>query len=600
MKKEKLIEKKFNLFAVLAYCFKLLFKHKPLIGVFKILMHVFYAVSTAVEIFLYALLFEELATIFTGTPDVQKIFLYAGIYVGLRLLIRLVDFLHKVISERLDIHFQTLLRRQMIEKINTVKYINMKTADFKQASQLAHEGMQTMIPLVGFAFSFVEAIFAAVSTAIVLSAFHFSLPLILIAVSIPVVLITFKLQKAIYSLEWWNVKEYRAHWEYSAMFTEKNRLAEVRNYNSGELFFEKWKVVNNRINKRNLKVASKYSTYNFVTDLIKTVFHIGVIIWALWLAINGWMLAGQFVAAVLAIAKFKGNLGTMVEEIGWMYGRGQKFDDYINFFKFEDETKGAVQLSGFNSEISIKDAVFKYPKIKDKESSPEILKSLNFKIKKGERVAVVGANGSGKTTLIGVILGLLELESGSFTVDGIPYKDLDISSYKQNLSIVYQDFARYHAFTVRENVGIGNIQKLADDDAENKALEKGQVTDAAKEGLDRMVGKEFEGLEFSGGQWQKLAISRSFFKDDAKIYIMDEPTSALDPIVENTVLENFMKETENKTAIIISHRLSLCKKVDRVVYMEDGKIVEDGSHSQLIKQKGKYAEMFKNQQKWYE
>jgi ATP-binding cassette subfamily B protein len=117
--------------------------------------------------------------------------------------------------------------------------------------------------------------------------------------------------------------------------------------------------------------------------------------------------------------------------------------------------------------------------------------------------------------------------------------------------------------------------------------------------LNKQIGKEFDGLEFSGGEWQKIAIGRAFFKDDAKIYVMDEPTSALDAIVEEKVLNNFINETNGRTAIIISHRLSLTKKVDRVIFMENGQIVEEGSHKALMAKNGKYAAMFKSQQKWY-
>jgi len=585
------------------YALKILFKERPLTMLTLLIMRLILAASFAVSVFVFAKLIGELVLIGHSNFNLNQTMLYFGIWIGIMTYQKLDEMILSHVTTRLRIFFMEFLRKQQVEKINNIKYVTLATAEFEMKQRQAMQGIAGLIDIVNNFFDIIEGIATCISTAIVLISFHYSLPLLLIAAAIPIFWLNLRLRKLEYTKEYYNIKDERSLWAYSGMFESKTSLPEIRNYNSSNVFVDRWKEFNESRNERVLGLNINKAKYNFFQTFIDTVFVIGIILFGVWLTVNGHMLLGQFVASIAAVRQFSGSTDRIASEVGWLYGRAKRMHDYIAFMELDEEHRGTVVLEGFNKEIIIKNAVFKYPKAKDKDEAPNILKNLTLTIKKGERIAIVGANGSGKTTLLLVLLGLLELESGEFTIDGIPFKDIELNSMKSLLSIVHQRYARYNALTVRENVALANVSYISDDKKLVTSLDKAEVTKAANEdlteNLDKRVGRDFEGYEFSGGEWQKLAICRSFFKNEAKIYVMDEPTSNLDAIVEEKVLNNFLTETEGKTAIIISHRLSLCKKADKIAFIDDGKVTEYGSHQELIKLNGKYADMFKNQEKWY-
>ena len=207
-------------------------------------------------------------------------------------------------------------------------------------------------------------------------------------------------------------------------------------------------------------------------------------------------------------------------------------------------------------------------------------------------------NGSGKTTLAKLLMGIYKPDTGHVSINGVAIQDLERNSYLKKISLISQSFVRY-CMTLRENVAISNLEELPNDSAIRDALSDAnfRMEDVSLE-LDTMLGKEFDGVELSGGQWQKIAIARGIFKE-SEVIIMDEPTSAIDPIAETEILKAFLEIAKNKTAIIISHRTGLCTLVDKIAVMKEGNLVEYGSHDSLIKEDKEYARMFHSQKQWY-
>jgi len=196
-------------------------------------------------------------------------------------------------------------------------------------------------------------------------------------------------------------------------------------------------------------------------------------------------------------------------------------------------------------------------------------------------------------------LGVYEPESGYVLVDGISLSKIDKQSFNRKVSIVSQNFAKY-LLTLRENVGISETDLMNDDQRIWKALNSINFESFhVDQDLDVQFGREFGGIELSHGQWQKIAIARGLFRD-SEVIVLDEPTSALDPLIEAEILAKFLEMSKDKTAVIISHRVGLCKLVDRVVVMKNGKITETGTHSELIKMDGEYKRLYTSQQKWYQ
>jgi ATP-binding cassette subfamily B protein len=226
-----------------------------------------------------------------------------------------------------------------------------------------------------------------------------------------------------------------------------------------------------------------------------------------------------------------------------------------------------------------------------------VLSNFSFTLRPGERVALIGENGQGKTTVVKLITRLYDPSEGQVLLDGVDLREYDLADLHAEIGVIFQDFMRYE-MTARENIAVGRIEvpHTANEieHAAEKSLAAGVVARLGG-GYDQMLGRRFDGgVDLSGGEWQKLALARAYLRD-AQLLVLDEPTAALDARSELEVFERFAELTQGKMALLISHRFSTVRMADRIVVLEGGRLVEEGSHSQLIALGGRYAAMFEMQ-----
>jgi ATP-binding cassette subfamily B protein len=229
------------------------------------------------------------------------------------------------------------------------------------------------------------------------------------------------------------------------------------------------------------------------------------------------------------------------------------------------------------------------------------LRGATFDLKRGERIALVGENGAGKTTLVKLLARLYDPSEGRILLDGVDLREYDIESLRQSIGVIFQDFVRYDAIA-RENIAVGHIQSLSDtgriEDAATRSLASAVVA-KLDAGYDQMLGRRFDGgTNLSGGEWPKIALARAYMRD-AQVLILDEPTASLDARAEYEVFQRFTELTAGRMAVLISHRFSTVRMADRILVLENGVVIEDGSHEALLAQGGKYAELFSLQAAGY-
>jgi ATP-binding cassette subfamily B protein len=275
--------------------------------------------------------------------------------------------------------------------------------------------------------------------------------------------------------------------------------------------------------------------------------------------------------------------------------------DYFEFLdlKYSDETsEEKLPLpKKIKKGFEFKNVGFKYPK-----SEAWVVRNINFELKAGEKLAFVGENGAGKTTLIKLLLRFYEPTEGEILLDDIPVKEYNQSQYQQYFGVIFQDFVKFE-LTLRENIAMGEIEEIGNqnriDSAAQKSLANEVISDMPR-GYDQQLGKRFkQGKDLSGGQWQKIAIARAYMKD-AEVLILDEPTSALDARAETEAFDRFIKLTEGKTAVIISHRFSTVRIADRIMVLKNGAVLEIGTHQELMQNDMLYAELFNLQAQGYQ
>lgn len=303
----------------------------------------------------------------------------------------------------------------------------------------------------------------------------------------------------------------------------------------------------------------------------------------------------------LVVMNTIGSLSNTVSEITYIfsdiYNVAMNIQDYRDFMESEIKVAQPSQKAELSAgDIECENLCFRYD-----GTDEDVLKNVNLRIRMGERIAIVGHNGAGKTTLVKLLMRLYDPTNGKICVNGKNIREYDLKEYRQSYGVVFQDYEQF-AFTVAENV-LGRPYEYADEGIVWSALKKANISDFIEnqtKGIHTVLTKEFDedGLVLSGGQAQKLAIATVYARN-IHTAILDEPSAALDPLAENQLYKSMVDISADKTVIFISHRLSFCVYVDRIIYMENGTVIENGTHDELMLLNGKYADMFRMQAQNY-
>ncbi len=429
---------------------------------------------------------------------------------------------------------------------------------------------------------------------------HWGIIGILLVATLPAVLVRTRFSKIIYNWQRRRTQLERQSVYLGWMLTNEQFAKEVRLFDLGGWFSQEYRQIRHQLYKEKLGISSKRTLAFFLSQAFAGALVFSVFGYIIYQTIAGVLLLGDLVLYYQALQRGQNNLRLTLSNFSGLYEDNLFLANLYEFLdlkpKVIDPEQPKLMPPKIKQGIEFKNVNFSYA-----DSARQALKDINLTIKPGETIALVGENGSGKTTLIKLLCRLYDPTSGSISVDGVDLKLFKIADLRRQVSVIFQDYAKYH-FSAEENIRLGDIEVPPQaKDIYQAAMKSGahDVINKLPQGYDTILGKLFDsGEELSIGQWQKVALARAFLRD-SQVIVLDEPTSAMDPKAEYEIFKKFRELIKDQSAVLITHRLSTVKMADRIYVMDGGKIIESGTHDELMQLQQSYANLFETQAQNY-
>lgn len=532
--------------------------------------------------------------------DLTQLWTYVGVEFGLIVLSDLVSRAIQLTDSLLGDAYSIDTSVRIIKKTNQIDISLLEDSEFYDKLERARTQTTSRVGLMSNALGEVQSLISIATLVAGLIYFEPYLIILLVLSIIPAFINEIWFSQQQYSLaRGWTAE--RRELDYLRFIGANDKTAkEIKLFGLTDFVVDRFKNLSQEYYDLNKKLAIKRSALGFAFNVLGTLSYYGAYVFIIYRVISGVITLGELTFLSGAFNRLTRNLQDFFSKFTRISESALYLKDYFEFIDISIQPKHNEDIplpekikEGFEF-INVR---FSYP-----ESDNEILKGISFKIKAGEKLAFVGQNGAGKTTLTKLLLRFYEPTSGEILLDGININRFDKAQYQAFFGVIFQDFFKYE-FTVRENIAIGDISQINNQEKIENAAElslANQVVSELKKGYDQQLGKRFaKGQELSGGQWQKVALARAYMKD-AKVMILDEPTSALDAKAESDVFERFIGLTEDKTSIIISHRFSTVRQANKILVLDQGRVLEMGTHEDLMANKSLYADLFKLQAEGYQ
>ena len=534
--------------------------------------------------------------------DIFRLLIFLFVY---RILHQAVNDLSRALNRIAGEKVVRQVRVQIMEKSKELDVASFDNpAFFERMENASREAGMRPLQILTETFGMVSTIIEFISYLLILLAAPglWWATLVIIAVSAPSAVINFIYRRKNFQYMRRRSRERRQMDYYSGLLVNKDMIKEVRMYDLADTFIGRYCEVF-RVYYRGLRrLIFSESAWHVLIGVISGVTNLVFYVLIARQVFIGQIMIGDYTLFTGAIASVANCINALIATSGTIYEGTLFIDNLIAFMEEPTTIRPRIAqprkvVPGEGHTIEFRHVTFRYP-----GTHRDVLHDVSFTIAAGETLALVGLNGAGKTTLIKLLTRLYDPSEGCILLDGHDLRDYDLDSLYGAFGIIFQDFGKY-AVSVEENIRYGDIHKRAGMDEVRAAAEQSAAGDYIANlpgGYDTPLMRVFEpdGMELSIGQWQKLAIARAFYAD-SEILILDEPTASLDPIAEQEIFNQFDALRSHKTTIFVSHRLSSATIADQIIVLEDGCLIEKGSHAALMAQEGKYHELFSTQAKRY-
>ena len=512
-------------------------------------------------------------------------------------------------AQKLNTVCQSILRVLLGNKVNVMileKALTLELAHFEDAEyydklvRARREASSRPLSLVIKTFDLMRDVISLIAIGIFLFQFSVWAVALLAIAGVPAFVAEAKFSGEAFRIHRRRSAERRMQIYLEMVLTREDGVKEVKLLQLGKLFLQRYVDIFRNIYKEDRNLVLRRGLWGYVLGLLASGAFYFAYGWVGFAAIAGAITIGQMTMYIAQFRLGQNAVTNSLTAVNGMYEDNLYLSNLTEYLEHKIPEQTGNKTIGPNPEdgIRFEEVTFVYP-----DSEKPALNNVSLHIKQGESLAIVGENGSGKTTLIKLLTRLYTPVSGRIFLEGLELKEWDIEALRKKIGVIFQDFAHYQLI-VGENIGIGDVDEIEQEPRIEEAAQKGMADVFVKDlpqGYKTQLGTWFkDGKELSGGQWQKIALSRAFMRSKADILILDEPTAAIDARAEAEIFNHFRDLTANKISIIISHRFSTVRMADHIIVLEQGKIQEEGSHTDLLGNGGQYATLFNLQAQGYQ
>ncbi|MGV0102756.1 ABCB-BAC, ATP-binding cassette, subfamily B, bacterial [Nostoc sp. DSM 114160] len=496
---------------------------------------------------------------------------------------------------------QSLLRALMGQRVNVLILEKALTLDLRQfedsefydkLTNARREASVRPLSLVNRTFGLVQNALSLITYGILLVNFSVWAVVVLVLAAMPVFIAETKFAGEAFRLFSWRAPETRQQNYLENLLAREDFVTEVKLYQLGEMLLGRYRSLFDQLYGEDRDLTLRRGLWGYLLSLVSTGAFYLAYAWIVLETVLGKISLGDMTMYLTVFRQGQSTFSNALTSIGGMYEDNLYLSNLYDFLEEEVPKSWGKATIGLNSQdgIRFENVSFTYP-----GSSKPALRNISLHLKPREKLAIVGENGSGKTTLIKLLTRLYTPDSGRIFLDGLDLQEWDVDVLRRRVGVIFQNFVRYQ-FTVGENIGVGDVEHLENKTQWKTAARKGMAQsfiDQLPQSFQTQLGRWFKGgQELSGGQWQKIALSRAFMRSQADILVLDEPTSAIDAQAEFEIFNHFRAITQNQMVLLISHRFSTVRMADKILVIENGEVIEQGTHEDLLKLGGRYAKLF--------
>ena len=540
----------------------------------------------------------------------SPIWLPIGLQLGIALLSSLLSNLSNIVQQLLQEQVSNRVQLEILKKANTLDLAFFENPEFyDKMRQAANQSTYQPVSMISQTFGLGQTIVTLVSLIFLLVHLAWWLAIVALIVPIPAFFSSTRYGWRGYQLMRRQSPERRLMAYFVTLMTTDTYNKEVKLFNLGDYFIGKFWDLATGLYKQDKKLLLRRYNINFLWTGLTVVANTAIYLYVALQAVAGRITLGGLTLYTQTAVQVGQNFQSLLNGISNTYENTLYVNTLFDFLEYQPGIVSPpkpqpVELprNVDGLDIEFRDVSFTYPG-KEPETHAA-LRHASFTIRAGEAVALVGRNGAGKTTLVKLLTRLYDPDEGEILIGGRNIKEYDLKELREQVGVIFQDYVNYY-MTAQENIGVGRVEHIEQRDLVMSAASKSgasAVIEKLPNGYDTMLGRWFKDLkdstQLSGGEWQKIALARAFMRD-ARILVLDEPTSALDAQAEYEVFTKFRELTKGKTAVFISHRFSTVRLADRIFVIENGSIIESGSHEELIALDGRYAQLFNLQAEAY-